>query len=104
MYANYTVDFGSIDLSYELSGVAHTDPQGIAHYLEHLMFADNDKDFFDTFSENGASANAYTSFSQTSYIFSATDNYKLNLKTLIEMTQSLNLTSGRVEDEFGVIK
>ncbi len=104
MYANYTVDFGSIDTNYQFLDNEYSDPQGIAHYLEHLMFADGTNDYFDYFSKLGASSNAYTSFSQTSYLFSASSNYQQNLKYLIEMVQSLNVDQARVEDEFGVIK
>lgn len=104
MYANYTVDFGSIDTTYKFLGTEHNDPQGIAHYLEHLMFADGENDYFDYFSSLGASSNAYTSFNQTSYLFSAASNYEQNLKHLIEMVQTLNVDQNRVADEFGVIK
>lgn len=103
MYANYAVNYGSIDTSYYVDGEKYNDPAGIAHYLEHLMFADGENDYFDYFSNLGASSNAYTSFSQTSYLFSAASNYKQNLKYLIEMVQTLNLTEERVKEEFGVI-
>lgn len=104
MYANYTVDFGSIDTNYKFEGIDYSDPKGIAHYLEHLMFADGDQDYFDYFSKLGASSNAYTSFNQTSYLFSSSSNYEQNLKYLIEMVQTLNINQTRVESEFGVIK
>ncbi len=104
MYANYTVNFGSIDTNYNFEGSEYSDPKGIAHYLEHLMFADGSNDYFDYFSKLGASSNAYTSFNQTSYLFSAASNYEQNLKYLIEMVQTLNIDQARVEAEFGVIK
>lgn len=104
MYANYTLNFGSLDTKYTYLGEEFDDPKGIAHYLEHLMFADGEKDYFDYYSELGANSNAYTSFSQTSYLFSAGSNYQANLKLLIEMVQSLKIDQGRVEAEYGVIK
>lgn len=104
MYANYTVDFGSIDTDYEFELISYTDPKGIAHYLEHLMFADGSNDYFDYFSKLGANANAYTSFNQTSYLFSAASDYEENLKILTNMVQTLNIDEERVKDEFGVIK
>lgn len=104
MYANYTVNFGSIDTNYTFEGQEYSDPKGIAHYLEHLMFADGSNDYFDYFSQLGASSNAYTSFNQTSYLFSSSSNYDQNLKYLIEMVQTLNIDEARVESEFGVIK
>lgn len=104
MYANYTVNFGSIDTNYKFQAHEYSDPKGIAHYLEHLMFADGANDYFDYFSKLGASSNAYTSFNQTSYLFSAASNYQQNLKYLIEMVQTLNIDEERVKSEFGVIK
>lgn len=104
MYANYTLNFGSIDTNYNFEDKEYSDPKGIAHYLEHLMFADGTNDYFDYFSKLGASSNAYTSFNQTSYLFSAASNYEQNLKYLIEMVQTLNIDEARVKSEFGVIK
>lgn len=104
MYANYTVNFGSIDTTYKIDGQEYTDPKGIAHYLEHLMFADGSNDYFDYFSKLGASSNAYTSFNQTSYLFSSASNYEQNLTHLINMVQTLNIDEERVKSEFGVIK
>ncbi|WOO87358.1 pitrilysin family protein [Mollicutes bacterium LVI A0039] len=104
MYANYTVDFGSIDTEYQFLDQEYTDPQGIAHYLEHLMFADGENDYFDYFSKLGASSNAYTSFNQTSYLFNASSNYEQCLKYLIDMVQTLKIDDVRVNEEFGVIK
>ncbi len=104
LYANYTVDFGSIDTEYEYEGKLYNDPKGIAHYLEHLMFADGGSDYFDYFSALGAQSNAYTSFNQTSYLFNGASNYKQCLRLLIEMVQTLKIDQPRVEQEFGVIK
>ncbi len=104
MYANYTVNFGSIDTEYQYEGVNYTDPKGIAHYLEHLMFADGENDYFDYFAKLGAQSNAYTSFTQTSYLFTASSNYIKCLKILLEMVQSLKINEKRVKSEFGVIK
>lgn len=104
MYANYTVDYGSIDTSYQYIDKQYNDPKGIAHYLEHLMFADGTNDYFDYFAKLGASSNAYTSFNQTSYLFNAASNYQQNLKYLLQMVQTLNVDQARVSDEFGVIK
>ncbi len=104
LYANYTVNFGSIDTNYKFNNKEYHDSNGIAHYLEHLMFANNDEDYFDLFAKYGANSNAYTSFTQTSYLINATDDYKKCLEVLIEMVQTLKLTPKRVKEEFGVIK
>ncbi len=104
LYANYTVNFGSIDTEYQFLNEEYSDPKGIAHYLEHLMFADGENDYFDYFSKYGAQSNAYTSFNQTSYLFNASSNYEQCLQLLIEMVQTLKIDEARVKSEFGVIK
>lgn len=104
LYANYTINYGSNDLNYQVDGVQYDDVMGIAHYLEHLMFADNNNDYFDYFTKLGTSSNAYTSFTQTSYLFTTSSNYQENLKLLIEMVQTLKVDDLRIRDEFGVIK
>ncbi len=102
-YANYTLKYGSNDLSYAINNIEHKDPEGIAHFLEHLMFAKEDGDFFDDFTKLGSDANAYTSFEQTSYLFSSSDQFKENLKILIEMVQTSYLTKEKVDKELGII-
>ena len=73
-YATFTTKYGSIDNQfmplnkYEY----HTVPDGIAHFLEHKMFEKEDGDVFQQFSKQGASANAFTSFTRTAYLFSST--------------------------------
>lgn len=104
LYANYTLNYGSNDLEYFFGEEKFCDPMGIAHYLEHLMFANGELDYFDDFIKLGASSNAYTSFTQTSYLFTATSNYQENLQILLEMVQTLNVSEKQIEEEFGIIK
>ncbi|MFV0246833.1 MAG: EF-P 5-aminopentanol modification-associated protein YfmH [Mycoplasmatales bacterium] len=102
-YANYTVNFGSNDTYYKIGRTTHKDPTGIAHYLEHLMFNKKDGDYFDDFSKLGASANAYTNYKQTSYLFSSSNNLEQNLKILLNMVQSIDITKPIVQKELGII-
>lgn len=70
-YAILTADFGSIDnhfIPYHQKE-AITVPDGVAHFLEHKMFEKKDHDAFDLFGKLGADSNAFTSFTQTSYLF-----------------------------------
>ena len=46
---------------------------GLAHFLEHKLFESEEGDTFQKFAKLGASANAYTSFESTCYLFSATE-------------------------------
>ena len=52
---------------------------------------------------NGASANAFTSFDRTAYLFSSTDRIQTNLTTLIDFVQNPYFTDENVEKEKGII-
>lgn len=104
-YATFTTKYGSIDNHFvplneeEFVKV----PDGIAHFLEHKLFEKEDGDVFQQFSRQGASANAFTSFTRTAYLFSSTDNVERNLETLIDFVQDPYFTEKTVEKEKGII-
>lgn len=69
-YATFATKYGSVDNHFKVAGGEETTvPDGIAHFLEHKMFEEPEGDIFATFASNGASANAFTSFDQTVYLF-----------------------------------
>lgn len=78
-------------------------PEGIAHFLEHKMFEKEDGDMFNSFSVNGASANAFTSYDRTSYLFTAIDHVEENIKLLLKMVQEPYFSKESVEKEIGII-
>lgn len=104
-YAVMTTDYGSVDQSFvPLNQTAPvTQPAGIAHFLEHKMFEKADHDAFDTFAHFGGSSNAFTSFTHTSYLFSATHHLKENLETLLDFVQDPYFTDQTVNKEKGII-
>ncbi|WP_068619223.1 EF-P 5-aminopentanol modification-associated protein YfmH [Paenibacillus tuaregi] len=103
-YATFTTKYGSIDNHFRVEGQEEISvPDGIAHFLEHKMFEEPEGDIFATFASQGASANAFTSFDQTSYLFSATENIPANLETLINFVQNPYFTDQNVEKEKGII-
>lgn len=104
-YAVMTTDYGSVDQSFvPLNGTQPvTQPAGIAHFLEHKMFEKADHDAFDTFAHFGGSSNAFTSFTHTSYLFSATHHLKENLETLLDFVQDPYFTEQTVNKEKGII-
>lgn len=104
-YATFTTKYGSIDNSFQLKGQQrHNVVDGIAHFLEHKMFEqENGEDVFQEFAQNGASANAFTSFTRTAYLFSCTSAVKRNLTTLLNYVQSPYFTEENVEKEKGII-
>mgnify|MGYP002796614324 FL=1 len=76
-YAIFGTNYGSVDNTFRLAGedAYTTVPNGIAHYLEHKMFENEDgTDSLLQFAKTGASANAYTTFDKTCYLFSCADH------------------------------
>ncbi|MBD7894929.1 insulinase family protein [Limosilactobacillus sp. Sa3CUN2] len=104
-YASYTTDFGSIDNCFVPYGKqdAIKVPDGIAHFLEHKMFEKADHDAFDLFGKLGADSNAFTSFTQTSYLFSTTSHVHESLDVLLDFVQEPYFTEQTVNKEQGII-
>ncbi|WP_404450121.1 insulinase family protein [Sutcliffiella horikoshii] len=104
-YATFTTKYGSIDNKFVPIGKDDfvTVPDGIAHFLEHKLFEKEHGDVFQDFSKQGASANAFTSFTRTAYLFSSTSNVEKNLETLMDFVQAPYFTEKTVEKEKGII-
>ncbi|MGG3938639.1 EF-P 5-aminopentanol modification-associated protein YfmH [Anoxybacillus kestanbolensis] len=104
-YATFTTKYGSVDNYFTPYGKTSMKkvPDGIAHFLEHKLFEKEDGDVFQTFSKQGASANAFTSFTRTAYLFSSTTNVENNLETLLNFVQDPYFTEQTVEKEKGII-
>ncbi len=105
-YAIFGTRYGSIDNSFRLTGDEKitTVPDGIAHFLEHKLFANEDgSDSFEHFSALGADSNAYTDYDKTAYLFSCTDNFELSLGELIDFVTHPYFTEGSVARERGII-
>jgi predicted Zn-dependent peptidase len=97
-------DFGNVDLEYELNGEKFTLPAGTAHFLEHKMFESSDgSDMFLEFDNFGGNANAFTSFENTGYYFSCTDNFFENLDILLKSVSSIHFTDESIEKEKKII-
>ncbi len=103
-YAVFGTKFGSIDNHFKVGGKEITVPDGIAHFLEHKMFENEDGvDTFKRYAEYGASANAYTSSDITVYLFSATANMTENLEILLDFVSHPYFTKETVDKEQGII-
>ena len=105
-YATFAVRYGSIDDFFRLPGQAEPTrvPDGIAHFLEHQMFAQEDGDAFDRFSALGVSANAHTSYTATTYLFSGTENFEPAFRHLLEFVQQPHFTDAGTAKERGIIQ
>jgi len=102
-FAIFAADFGSINNNFTAEGVKIRVPDGVAHFLEHKLFEEEQGNVFERFSSLGASANAYTSFDMTGYLFSATANVYESLEVLIKFVQNPYFTDENVEKEKGII-
>ena len=106
VYGSVTVQFGSVDmLVTEVDGDVKEYPAGIAHFLEHKLFEREDaSDLMSAFTSLGADSNAFTSFTKTSYLFSATDHFLDNLDLLDELVTSAHFTEGSILREQEIIQ
>jgi len=106
VYGSVTVQFGSVDtLVTEVDGDVKQYPEGIAHFLEHKLFEREDaSDLMSAFTSLGADSNAFTSFTKTSYLFSATDHFLDNLDLLDELVTSAHYTEGSILREQDIIQ
>ena len=105
-YGIISTNFGSVDtgiVSRETKQVTHY-PAGIAHFLEHKLFeGPQGKDLLLEFTKLGAESNAFTSFTRTSYLFSATDNISENLQLLQELVHQADFTKESILREQDII-
>jgi predicted Zn-dependent peptidase len=102
-YVELSVPFGAIDLSYRVGNQIQKTPYGSAHFFEHKIFAMPDGDAFGKFSMLGVDANAMTSYHQTSYLFTATENVMEALDHLLKMIDTTYFTAENVENEKSII-
>lgn len=103
VHAIYGTKFGSIDRSFTLDGKRYDLPAGVAHFLEHKMFENEEGDAFALYAQTGANANAYTSFDKTCYVFTASDRAAENLDILLSFVSRPYFTAATVAKEQGII-
>ncbi|HES9527717.1 zinc-dependent protease [Streptococcus pneumoniae] len=106
VYGSVTVQFGSVDTFVtEVDGDVKQYPGGIAHFLEHKLFEREDSsDLMSAFTSLGADSNAFTSFTKTNYLFSATDYFLENLDLLYELVTSAHFTEASILTEQDIIQ
>ncbi len=80
-------------------------PLGIAHFLEHKMFAMEDgSDAANEFAQMGLDANAYTDYLETVYLFSGTTNLQEGIELLLDFVQKPYFTDENIQSEQGIIE
>ncbi len=104
-FAMLTAKYGSFDNKFaKKGGATAVMPEGIAHFLEHKLFDNEDgSDTFERFAEMGAFCNAYTSFDRTAYLFSSTEAHSECLALLLDFVFSPYFTHDSVKKEQGII-
>lgn len=104
-YAVFGTKYGSIDTRFKRSDKNEWTevPEGIAHFLEHKLFESEDLDAFARYAKTGASANAYTSFDKTCYLFQCSNNFEDSLEILLDFVQNPYFTPETVQKEQGII-
>lgn len=104
-YALFATKYGSVDTRFKTGADADFAdvPEGIAHFLEHKLFENEDGDAFALYAKTGASANAYTSFDRTAYLFSCSENFTESIDVLLNFVTNPYFTAETVEKEQGII-
>ncbi len=104
-HALFGTKYGSINAKFKTKNDTNfvTVPNGIAHFLEHKLFENEDCDVFSLYAKTGASANAYTSFDRTCYLFTCTMNVYESLEILLKFVQEPYFTEATVQKEQGII-
>ncbi len=104
-YALFATKYGSLDTCFKTTDESELIevPEGIAHFLEHKMFEDEDGDAFEKYAKTGASANAFTSFDRTAYEFLSSGEVYEALEVLLSMVTTPYFTQQSVEKEQGII-
>ena len=102
-FAILATNFGSVDASFTIDGERYDTPAGVAHFLEHKMFEDEDGNALQKFARTGASPNAFTSHTMTAYHFSCTDRFEENLEILLKFVFTPYFTEENVAKERGII-
>ena len=104
-FAMFVTKYGSVDTCFKTDKDENFTkvPEGIAHFLEHKLFESEELDAFERFEKTGASANAFTSFDRTCYIFQCSDNFDESLEILLDFVKAPYFTEETVKKEQGII-
>ena len=103
-FVTFSTNLGSIATKIEDNNGNLLDlPMGIAHFLEHKLFEQDNKDVSAQFAINQGRVNAFTQNNRTTYLFSCTANLEENLKLLLNFVQYPLFTKEGIEKEKGII-
>jgi len=107
VYATFTTKFGSMHKTFvpNKKNKMITVPNGVAHFLEHKIFAqEKGEDVSSFYEKSGTSYNAHTSLKNTTYEVNGPNNVYENVIFLLDYVQSPYFTEENIEVEKGIIK
>ena len=103
-YADYLTRYGGKDIEFEVDGKMVSTPAGVAHFLEHKLFEQEDGiKPFEFYAKSGTECNASTNSERTRYYIYGSNNREENLEFLIDYVNSPYFTDENVEKEKGII-
>ncbi len=103
-WAAIRVGIGSSDRSFLSGPIPCELPSGVAHYLEHKLFDQpGGSDVTEVFAGLSADVNAYTTETETVYLFSCTDDPVKPLETLLNFVTTPWFTAKSVAKERPII-
>ena len=104
-YGIITTKFGSVATRILVNGDEKQYPAGIAHFLEHKLFEDEQgRDVTLDFVKLGADVNAFTTLEKTTYYFSTLDHFEESLELLLKFTSSFTSSEDAVNHEKRIIE
>jgi len=103
-YGTLSVKYGSIFNEFRVGSNSFSTPPGVAHFLEHVKFNENDNETaHDYFYKLGSDTNAFTTFHYTNYQVFGSDNVKENINHLLDFVFNDYFTKRIVKNEKGII-
>lgn len=103
-YGTLSVKYGSIFNNFRVDDNTYSTPPGVAHFLEHVKFNENENETaHDYFYKLGSDTNAFTTFHYTNYQVFGSDNVKENINHLLDFVFNDYFTKGIVKNEKAII-
>lgn len=103
-FVTFTTKYGGVNYKFKYNNKFISVPNGIAHFLEHKMFEqEDDIDPFEFYNKSGTYCNAFTNYYNTTYLFAGDNNLEDNLNYLLDFVQIPYFTDENVEKEKGII-
>lgn len=106
VFSALCVNYGSIHQEFKLPGESkyYKVPKGIAHFLEHLNFYEEDgSTATDFYSQYGSEVNAFTTFDYTCYYVYNTEETKDNLNHLLDFVYTPYFNKKMINKEKNII-